>query len=428
MTGSSSIEALVQRAQQLVQAGDRTGALPIWEEILEQAPRHPGALNALGNFALARGNTKRACALLADAVAEEPAQPALRFNYASALKAKGDVEAALQQLNAALAIDPYFVQAIFQKAVLYEDVGQHQSAARLFRDFLDCAPEDIRASEQFRPAMDRATASIRRDDAALAGSIAAMLDKGGHPQNVRVQESIGALIGQGKIYTAEPTFLAVSRLPAIPFFDRGLFGWLERLEAATAEIRSELEQIVNADPNGAEFSPYVANPPGVPLNQWAELDHSSRWSAFHLWRHGQRIDSNCALAPQTAALLETLPLISLTGRAPNAFFSLLKPATRIPPHTGVTNIRSTVHLPLIVPPGCGFRVGAETRAWEAGKAWVFDDTIEHEAWNESDAPRYILIFDIWNPALTYPEQQQFAAALTGYDAHYGQAEAWSGTS
>src|SRR6202012_5515982 len=77
----------------------------------------------------------------------------------------------------------------------------------------------------------------------------------------------------------------------------------------------------------------------------------------------------------------------VAGRAPTVFFSILDPATKIPPHTGVTNTRLTVHLPLIVPPDCGFRVGGTTRKFEPGKAWVFDDTIEHEVWNNSDAPR-----------------------------------------
>ena len=86
------------------------------------------------------------------------------------------------------------------------------------------------------------------------------------------------------------------------------------------------------------------------------------------------------------------------------------PRTHIPPHTGVTNTRLTVHLPLIVPPNCGFRVGSETREWVPGKAWVFDDTIEHEAWNRSDAPRAVLIFDIWNPILTAAERDLVRAA------------------
>jgi aspartyl/asparaginyl beta-hydroxylase (cupin superfamily) len=70
----------------------------------------------------------------------------------------------------------------------------------------------------------------------------------------------------------------------------------------------------------------------------------------------------------------------------------------------VTNTRLTVHLPLIVPPDCRFRVGGDTREVRAGHAWAFDDTIEHEAWNDSAAPRAILIFDIWNPQLTTLER------------------------
>src|SRR5260370_583499 len=86
-----------------------------------------------------------------------------------------------------------------------------------------------------------------------------------------------------------------------------------------------------------------------------------------------------------------VPPADVPGQAPTAFFSMLQPLTRIPPHTGVTNTRLVCHVPLVIPSGCGFRVGSETRQWEPGKAWVFDDTIEHEAWNESDKPRYILI-------------------------------------
>jgi aspartyl/asparaginyl beta-hydroxylase (cupin superfamily) len=57
------------------------------------------------------------------------------------------------------------------------------------------------------------------------------------------------------------------------------------------------------------------------------------------------------------------------------------------------------HLPLIVPPSCGFRVGASTRQWRVGEAFAFDDTIEHEAWNDSDELRVVLIVDLWQPSL-----------------------------
>jgi aspartyl/asparaginyl beta-hydroxylase (cupin superfamily) len=90
-------------------------------------------------------------------------------------------------------------------------------------------------------------------------------------------------------------------------------------------------------------------------------------------------------------------------------FSLLRPGTRIPAHSGVHNTRLTCHLPLIVPADCGFRVGNEVRQWSEGKLLVFDDTIEHEAWNESGEDRVVLIFDIARPDMTEREQAEVAA-------------------
>ena len=155
---------------------------------------------------------------------------------------------------------------------------------------------------------------------------------------------------------------------------------------------------------GEAMRPYIAFDATQPVNQWAELNHSRRWSAFFFWEDGVRHDANCARCPATTALLETLPLLDLPGKGPTAMFSILEPGTRIPPHSGSNNVRATVHLPLVVPDGCGFRVGAETRRLEAGKAWAFDDTIEHEAWNDSGQPRAILIVDTWNPLLTEAER------------------------
>ena len=119
--------------------------------------------------------------------------------------------------------------------------------------------------------------------------------------------------------------------------------------------------------------------------------------------------------------LQGAPRCEIAQHGPNAFFSILEPRTRIPPHTGVTNARLTVHLPLVVPPDCGFRVGSETREWVPGKAWVFDDSIEHEAWNNSAAPRAILIFDIWNPYLSAAERELVRAAIEAVGSYYGEA-------
>jgi aspartyl/asparaginyl beta-hydroxylase (cupin superfamily) len=73
----------------------------------------------------------------------------------------------------------------------------------------------------------------------------------------------------------------------------------------------------------------------------------------------------------------------------------------------------------VIPDACGFRVGAEVRTWKKGKAWVFDDSIEHEAWNDSDEIRIILILDIWNPLLSVAERDLVRALTLGIGRYYG---------
>ncbi|WP_243455914.1 aspartyl/asparaginyl beta-hydroxylase domain-containing protein [Sphingosinicella sp. BN140058] len=174
------------------------------------------------------------------------------------------------------------------------------------------------------------------------------------------------------------------------------------MEAQTETIREELQALLAAPDSG--ILPYVSMEPGTPSNKWTPLNGSLDWGALHLWKDGRRNDEACARAPRTAAAVEALPLSDLPGRTPTVFFSLLRPGAHLPAHSGVSNVRAIIHLPLIVPAGCAFRVGGETRAWEVGRAWAFDDTIEHEAWNRSDEMRAILIFDVWNPYLTEQEK------------------------
>jgi len=225
----------------------------------------------------------------------------------------------------------------------------------------------------------------------------------------RFDESVGILSGRARVYTQEPLLLHYPRLPAIPFYERSLFPWLPELEAATQTIRAELEGALASAKD--DFAPYIAYPKDAPVNQWGELNHSRRWSSFFLWKDGARQEAACRLCPKTAALLESLPMARQPGYAPTAMFSALEAHTHIPAHTGSTNVRLLCHLPLILPGPARFRVGAETRDWKLGQAWVFDDTIEHEAWNDADELRVILIFDVWNPFLDEGERELVNALL-----------------
>jgi aspartyl/asparaginyl beta-hydroxylase (cupin superfamily) len=112
------------------------------------------------------------------------------------------------------------------------------------------------------------------------------------------------------------------------------------------------------------------------------------------------------------AFLAGIQQPAIPHASPNAMFSLLAPHTTIPPHVGVNNTRLLCHLGLMVPEGCWFRVGGETRPWREGEAFIFDDTVEHEAANPSDQLRVVMIFDIWHPDLA-PAEQAAVAALIG---------------
>ena len=95
----------------------------------------------------------------------------------------------------------------------------------------------------------------------------------------------------------------------------------------------------------------------------------------------------------------------IRNHSPEVFFSCLQPSGHIVPHHGLMNVRLTVHLGLVVPQDCGIRVDHETRAWEAGRLLLFDDSYEHEAWNHASRDRVVLILEAWNPHVTDAERE-----------------------
>lgn len=212
-----------------------------------------------------------------------------------------------------------------------------------------------------------------------------------------------------RVYHSEPTHFHFPGLIEREFHPRQAFPWLGLLEAATADIREEMTATMKSE--RAELVPYLEYNEHEALAQWRELNRNLDWTAIHLLRRGERVEQNAALCPRTMAVLERIPLAQVPGGSPNAMFSLLAPGKTIPPHVGVNNTRLVCHLPLIVPAGCWFRVGAETRLWREGEAFVFDDTIEHEAANPSGELRVVLIIDVWHPGLSALERQAVSAMV-----------------
>lgn len=411
MSAVGEIDALLAQARQALQGGDARSATDLLYRLLDRHPGEARALNLLGNQALRAGDPAAARTFFERAAATDPSPPVL-LNLAIAHGALGDRLRELATIDAALTADPYFQPALFRRALWMEQHGDRAAVIVAYRALIATLPPGAQLPEPMRVAVARGEALIAEDGALLAGRLATVFDD--TPPAPRVGECIDILLGRKRVYVPQPSGMHFPFLPAVPFFDRALFPWFERLEAATDLLAHELRDMLAED---AGIEPYVAFQPGQPVNQWAALNHSRDWSAFFLWRDGVPVQENLVRCPGTAKVLATLPMLDLPGRGPTAMFSILQPHTAIPPHTGVTNIRSVVHLPLVVPPGCGFRVGGETRAWRVGEAWAFDDSIEHEAWNDSSEPRAILIVDAWNPYLTADERAQLARVTQVTDEH-----------
>jgi aspartate beta-hydroxylase len=424
------IRGLIQQAERAAAAGQRDEAQRLLARAEAQAPDHPLVLNACAVDQLQSGQAASARERLERALLAEPGNPSLWMNLATALRALGLRDEEERALQSVLAIEPRHLFALLAKAELLGLRGKAKAAAAAYNNALQTLQPNARLPNALREPIARALESVRRNDEALASHVGQALGevRARHDaaSRERAEHGLAALLGKRRIYHPQPSFLHIPKLPAHEFYPREDFAWLAEFEAATPKIREECERVLRED--SAALEPYISRPEGVPLDQWAELNKSRKWSAFFLWRDGQRVDAHADRCPITAALLTNSPVAQVPGYAPTAFFSILDAGAHIPAHSGVTNARLIVHLPLVVPPKCRFRVGSDTREWQPGKAWVFDDSIEHEAWNESDVPRAILIFDTWHPSLTPAERDVIRTAVPAIRDYYRDEVTLSGAS
>jgi aspartate beta-hydroxylase len=416
----AEIRALVQTAERARMAGRHDEFQRVLAQAQARAPEHPAVLNALAVQQLQNGDVLAAHRLIERALEKDAANPSFWFNLATTSRALARDEDEARALDRALALEPRHLPALLQKAALLEQQGKPKAAAKMYQNALQTIRPGAQLPEALRPRIQHAFDAVRANDAALADFLAQALGSArtrhAAERQDRFDHCIDGFLGRRRLFTPQPTFLHFPELPTPEFYRREEFPWLDEIEAATPAIRSEFERVFAED--AGRLEPYIAYPEGVPLDQWAELNHSRKWSVFYLWRDGKPLDEHLARCPTTAAMLAKAPLSDVPGYAPTAFFSILDAKSRIPPHVGVTNTRLIVHLPLVVPPGCGFRVGSETREWRVGQSLIFDDTIEHEAWNESEVPRAVLIFDIWNPYLTAAERELVRTAVQGIRDYY----------
>ena len=414
---SDDADRFMARAEQSRRKGNGAEAEALIRKALALDPDHPGANNALGMRAQQRGDADTAAAHFYRATQADPAAPELWVNLAGALRRLGRSAEELTALNRALGCDQRHLITLIRLAEFHEIAGNSGAAAARWSNVAALIESDTDRPPALSGVLDHAQAYLARHQQQFVTVIDAGLAdvRTGIPPKARrrAEACIDVMLGRRRIYHNVPHGLHFPFLPADEFFDRDDFPWLAQIEAQLPAIRAELSELLAVGTPGLE--PYVVMDPGTPDSKWTPLDGSLDWGAYFFWKFGERIDAACARCPATAAALHALPLARIPGRAPTAFFSILKPHTRLPAHTGVTNIRAIIHLPLIVPEKCGFRVGGEVRPWREGEAFAFDDTIEHEAWNDSDEVRAVLIFDTWNPHIDEDER----AVLLEYFAVLG---------
>jgi len=165
------------------------------------------------------------------------------------------------------------------------------------------------------------------------------------------------------------------------FLPREAFPWTRALEAGFADIRDEYRAL---DRRRFKLWPETAL-------------YNHGWEAFGLLGFGRRFEENLACCPRAAAILDGIPGVTTAG------FSVLAPGAVIKPHVGYTGTVLRCHLGIDVPEDCGIRVGPETRTWREGECLVFDDTVEHEAWNLSERPRVVLLLDVVKPGAVFDD-------------------------
>jgi aspartate beta-hydroxylase len=405
------ISNLAKQAEAAINTGRWDEAERLWREVRRRDPANAKAAFSLGVHAMRRRDFAEACTLLEEARRAAPQDLFTLLSLSKARRENGDDAGEGEALEAALALDPYYLPALLGKAQRLERLGARQQAALYYRSAVRIAPPEPQWPEVLRAQLQHARDFYSRFgealhqhlEKAMAGAMTGLEQSAAG----RWREAASIMAGRTQPYHQDANQLFVPRLPAIPFYDRSLFPWAAALEAKTDVIREELKMALAKE--GKEFAPYITLRAGQPVDQWKDLNHSTRWSHYSLWRGGKPDEAHLAACPETAKALEQVDMASIAGLCPNAMFSALAPHTEIPPHTGETNARLVVHLPLIVPPKCTYRVGFEHREWKVGEILVFDDTLEHTARNDSDELRVVLIFDVWNPLIPVSERRIVSA-------------------
>lgn len=352
-----------------------------------------------GQFAAARDHLERA-------IQAGPPTPQLWLFLAQACVELGDNDRAHDALDEVLIAEPRGIYPLLMKGDLLAAAGDDRAAVSFYRMALSSAAGLSGIAPDLERRLAKAQSAIGAAERRFETHLTACLAEVGISEPPkRLAKALEIAAGKQDVYLQQPTSFYYPELPQIAWYDPADFEWVAAFEERVADMRAEVEAVLAS---GSGLTPYVEADPNRPSRGHSLLGDEN-WSAFYLWKNGVRVDDHAKQCPVTMELLELPPIPKIKDRSPMAIISVLAPGTHIPPHTGMLNTRLICHVPLIVPTGCRLRVGGETRIVEEGKVLIFDDSIEHEAWNDGDRTRAILLFEIWRPELSEDERLSLVA-------------------
>lgn len=345
-------------------------------------------------------------------------QPEIWLGLALAHQVLKDDDGMIAALDRTLASDPQNIRALIMKGDAIWTRGEPQSAVTFYKRVLTLVPDVAALPPPARDAIRNIQARVDQYKGDMQKHLTQRFAENGLINTDKIpsrfQHALDLLYEIRERYEQQPRALYYPELPARQFYEPRDYAWTSSLLAAEAAIREEFLALKS---NRNLFTPYIHATGNSPINPDHPLLDNEDWSAMHIVKNGVVDQEVARRMPTVLKALEGAPLERVAGRGPTILVSRLAPGSKIGAHTGYLNTRLTCHLPIVIPGQCGIRVGNETRHWRSGEMLMFNDSIDHEAWNDSAEERYVLIFFVWRPELPEAERNLVKHLLEGVDLY-----------
>lgn len=391
----NSAEAHSYLGAALQRLGTLAEAETMYDRALSLNPDHPGALGCLGMLRLQQGNTDEAVSLLRRAVAQDPNSAEAQNGLGAALQSLGSYDEALACHDRAIALAAGSRDSLTHRARALQALGRTTEAIASYEKALAETPRDAQTQLALASVLEASgrdeEAFVRYRNAAnldprLADHLSKALARYRQKHQAAAQagmQRINHYIGSFLTNQADARMGTYPGLSSIPFHDKARFPGALALEQNYQAIGGEIRGLAET-----EFQ-----------EESEGLKERGAWDVFLFYERGRKNEENCARCPVITRLIESHNTVR--SQAGLIYASKLSPGTHIKSHRGPTNVRLRCHLGIAIPEGdCGLKVGGETRQWHEGQCLIFDDSVDHEAWNHTALPRIVLIIDFWHPDLT----------------------------